>query len=135
MDVAALYGSLDPAYVSNASWTMNSATRALFLGATDNYGRPLYVPSVNTDQLDMILGRTVVINQYQPNVAAGVTGSVLFGDLKEGYTLRTVGDLSIVRLNERYIDTGEVGFIGFARVGGYATDAGTHPIVALKIHA
>ena len=47
---------------------------------------------------------------------------------------RTVGDLSIVRMNERYLDTGEVGFIGFARVGGFATDAGTHPIVTLQQH-
>jgi HK97 family phage major capsid protein len=45
------------------------------------------------------------------------------GDLKAGYALRTVGDLSIVRMNERYLDMGEVGFIGFARAGGFATDA------------
>jgi hypothetical protein len=43
--------------------------------------------------------------------------------------------VSILRLNERYADTGEVGFIGYYRNTGFATNAGTHPILNLTPHA
>jgi HK97 family phage major capsid protein len=133
-DIVATYGALDPAYEQNATWVLNSTTRAFLMGVTDTLGRPLFIPSPNSGAFDTLLGRPVILNQYQANIAAG-NKALMFGDLKAGYTLRTVGDLSIVRMNERYLDQGEIGFIGFARVGGFATDAGTHPIVVLQQHA
>ena len=134
-DFVNLYGSLDPAYIDTASFVFNSTTRAVLMGVVDSLGRPLFQPSPNAGAFDMLLGRPVVLNQYQPSVAAG-NKAVMFGDFSSGYTFRQVqGDLSILRLNERYADTGEVGFIGYARIGGFSTDAGTHPIVALQQHA
>jgi HK97 family phage major capsid protein len=129
-DLVEVYSSLDPAYVANATWVVNSATRGILMQVTDNYGHPLLTSPINGG-LDYILGRPVVINQFQPNVAHLAKGSVLFGDLRQAYTFRSVGDLQIIRLNERYIDTGEIGFIGFARIGGFSTDAGTHPLITL----
>lgn len=136
-DLLAVYAALDPAYIDNASWVFNSSTRAALMGVLDSTGRPLFQPALSSPSgsLDMLLGRPVVLNQYQANVAA-TNKAVLFGDFSSGYVFRQVqGDLSILRLNERYADSGEVGFIGYARVGGFATDAGTHPIVALQQHA
>lgn len=134
-DFVSIYGALDPAYIDNASWVFNSTTRAALMGVVDSLGRPLFQPSPNAGAFDMLLGRPVVLNQYQPSIAA-TNKAVLFGDFSSGYTFRQVqGDLSILRLNERYADTGEVGFIGYARIGGFSTDAGTHPIVALVQHA
>jgi HK97 family phage major capsid protein len=134
-DFVGLYSKLDPAYVGNASWVMNSSTRGLLLGVLDGFGRPLFVPSVNTDSLSTILGPPVVISQYHPNVAAGVVGAVQFGSLTDAFILRTAGDVSILRLNERYADTGEVGFIGYHRNSGFATNAGTNPLLNLTQHA
>jgi HK97 family phage major capsid protein len=134
-DFVGLYSKLDPAYLGNASWVMNSVTRGALLGILDSLGRPLFVPSVNTDTLDTILGRPVVISQYHPNVAATVVGAVQFGSLTDAYVLRTAGDVSILRLNERYADTGEVGFIGYHRNSGFATNAGTNPLLNLTQHA
>jgi len=71
--------------------------------------------------LDKILGREMVISQYHPNVGAGVVGAVQFGSLTDSYVLRTAGDVSIMSLNERYADSGEVGFIGYHRNSGFAT--------------
>lgn len=134
-DFVSIYGALDPAYIDNASWVFNSTTRAALMGVVDTLGRPLFQPSPNAGAFDTLLGRPVVLNQYQPSIAA-TNKAVLFGDFSSGYTFRQVqGDLSILRLNERFADTGEVGFIGYARIGGFATDAGTHPIVALVQHA
>ncbi|RZU39334.1 phage major capsid protein [Edaphobacter modestus] len=131
-DIVAMYGALDPAYISNATWMFNSQTRAYLLGVKDSFGRPLYTPSPNSGAFDMLLGRPVVLNQALPNIAASAVGTVLFGAFDAGYLFRTDGDLSILRLNERYADTLEVGFIGYSRIGGISTDAGTHPIVALS---
>jgi HK97 family phage major capsid protein len=129
-----LYSALDPAYLAGSSWVMNSVTRGAILGLTDTLGRPLFVPSVNTDTLDTILGRPVVINQFAPNLAAGNT-AVMFGSLKEAYTLRQAGEVSILRLNERYAELGMVGFIGYHRAGGYSTNAGTNPLINLIQHS
>jgi HK97 family phage major capsid protein len=134
-DFVGLYAKLDPAYVQSASYVMNSTTRGLILGITDTLGRPLFVPSVNTDTLDKILGRDVVISQYHPNVGAGIVGAVQFGSLTDAYVLRTAGDVSILRLNERFADAGEVGFIGYHRNSGFATNAGTNPLLNLTQHA
>jgi HK97 family phage major capsid protein len=134
-DLLAVFAANDPAYIENASWVFNSTTRAVLMGVVDTLGRPLFQPSPNAGAFDTLLGRPVVLNQFQPSIAA-TNRAVLFGDFSSGYTFRQVqGDLSILRLNERYADTGEVGFIGYARIGGFATDAGTHPIVALQQHA
>lgn len=135
-DFVGLYSKLDPAYVATASWVMNSNSRGLLLGLTDTLGRPLFVPSVNTDSLDTILGRPVVISQYHPNVASTVVGAVQFGSLTDAYVLRTAGDVSILRLNERYADTGEVGFIGYHRNSGFSTNFSTNPaLINLTQHA
>jgi HK97 family phage major capsid protein len=136
-DILGVYAALDPAYIETASWVMNSTTRAALLGVTDTTGRPLFQPALSSPNgaLDTLLGRPVVLNQFAPNIAAG-NRAILFGDMAAGYTLRTVNEgLSILRLVERFADTREVGFFGYGRIGGFATDAGTHPILALQQHA
>jgi HK97 family phage major capsid protein len=120
-DIVALYGALDPAYVLNATWQMNSTTRAKLLGVKNTLGNPLFIPNPVSGAFDQLLGRPVVLNQALPNVAASAVGTVVFGDLQSGYLLRTDGDLAILRLNERFADSLEVGFIGFARIGGMTT--------------
>jgi HK97 family phage major capsid protein len=58
-DFVGLYSKLDPAYVEAASFIMNSTTRGLIFGLTDTLGRPLFVPSVNTDSLDNVMWSSV----------------------------------------------------------------------------
>jgi len=59
----------------------------------------------------------------------------MLGSLTDAYTLRSVGDIEVMRLDERYSDTYEVGFQAFTRVSGFGTDAGTHPLIKLTMHA
>jgi HK97 family phage major capsid protein len=134
-DVVNLFAALDPAYETDAVFSMNSTTRGALLAITDTLGRPLYVPAPSANAFDMILGKRVVINPYQDAPTQGVADRfpVLYGDMSN-YLLRNVKPgLEIRRLNERYMDAGAVGFIGFARAGGALLDAGTHPVLKLKI--
>jgi HK97 family phage major capsid protein len=135
-DFTAVYGALDAAYVYNAKWAFNQATRAYIMGLKDNYGRPLFIVSPNSGTLDQILGQDVVITPNLPNAYANTSTSatvngILFGDFEQGYVFRTDGPLAIRRLDERFMDALEVGFIAYSRIGGAFTDAGTHPVAAL----
>jgi HK97 family phage major capsid protein len=134
-DFTACYGAVNPSYLPNAKWLMNQATRAFLLGQKDNYGRPLWNVSPNNGTLDHILSLPVVITPNLPNAmnvstTATATG-VLLGDFEAGYTLRTDGPIHVIRLNERFMDALEVGFIAWSRIGGVSTDAGTHPVLSL----
>jgi HK97 family phage major capsid protein len=130
-DVVNTWAALDPAYLPNAIWVMSQSVRGILLGVTDSLGRPLYVPAPTAGAFDTLLGKRVILNQFMPTFAPGAV-SLLFGDFKQGYLLREVKPgLAIVRLNERFMDTLEVGFLGYCRVGGVSTDAGTHPIIKL----
>jgi HK97 family phage major capsid protein len=58
----------------------------------------------------------------------------LFGDFQK-YVIRQVANMRIVRLNERFGDTDEVGFVVFSRYDGDLLDAGTHPIKYMRASA
>ena len=55
---------------------------------------------------------------------SGVVGAVQLGALTEGYVLRTAGDVSILHLNERYADTGQVVSFGYHCNSAFVMDAG-----------
>jgi HK97 family phage major capsid protein len=137
-DIVNLMIALDPAYQANAVFAMNNNTLGKILNLVDSNQRPLFLPgygSADSGFAGTILGRPVKLVTQLPNVAAGAV-PVLFGDFKQGYTFRQVNP-GIVILRNPYsaMATNKMAFFGFARVGGVATDAGTHPIASLTIHA
>jgi HK97 family phage major capsid protein len=132
-DIAALYGLLDPAYEANSTFAMNSTTRAMLLGVVNTLGDPVFVTSPSSGAFSTLLGRPVKIVQALPNIATGNV-PIVYGDFKSGYTLKTVKPgLSIVKLTERYADKFCTGFIPYVRAGAAVTDAGTHPLLGLKV--
>jgi HK97 family phage major capsid protein len=133
-DLAALFGSLDNLYVQNASWVMSSATRANLMGLISTTGQPILQTDVAGNPFNAIFGRPIVIDESRPAIAA-TNKAILLGDLKSGYTARKAGDFGIKRLSELLALKDETGFVLFCRVGGYNTDAGTHPVRSLVQHA
>ena len=138
-DFATALGTLDPAYQSNAVWAFNNSTFGYVAGMVDAQGRPLFLP-FNTGGADgfigTILGRPVRIVTQMPNVATG-NQAVLFGDFKSAYSFRQVNPgLAVIRLNERYAASYEVGFLAFARVGGASTIPNTSnpAVIGISIH-
>lgn len=134
-DLVSLYGSLDAAYASTASFVMSSTTRANLMGLISTTGQPiLQTDPVSSQPFSSIFGRPIVIDESRPAIAA-TNKAILFGDLKQGYTARKVGSFGIKRLSELLALKNETGFVLFCRVGGFNIDAGTHPVRSLTQHA
>jgi HK97 family phage major capsid protein len=131
-DVAGLFGSVTAAYARNGSFQMSTTTRAVLMGLVATTGQPIFDPNTESGPFSTIFGRPVVINDSLPAVATG-NKAILFGDFLKGYLLRTDGAPTIKRLDERYADTDEVGFIIRTRVGGVSKNAGISPFNALVI--
>jgi HK97 family phage major capsid protein len=70
----------------------------------------------------------------EPTVAGPGSAQLIaaFGNFA-GYFIRDVGAFRLFRLNERYMDNGEVGFLGWHRTDGDLID--TNAIKTLKTAA
>jgi HK97 family phage major capsid protein len=102
-DFSKAYATLDPAYInSNSTWVMSSTTRGFLVGLVDGFGRPFFTPDPSgANPFQQILGFDITINQAMPAYNTANAKSVLFGDLSQAYMLRTDGQPSVLRLNER----------------------------------
>ena len=125
-DLIDLEHSVDPAYRQEAQWMFNDQTLKILKKLKDAMGRPLWMPGLVTKEPDTINSYPFVINQDVPNMAANAK-SMLFGDFSS-YFIRDVLDMIVIRMGEKYADSGQVGFVAFARADGGLLDAGMHPI-------
>ncbi len=125
-DLVDLLHSVDIAYRGNAEFMFHDTTLRTLRKLMDADGRPLWQPSVTSAEPDTILGKRYVINNDVPEMAASAK-SILFGDFSN-YFIRDVMDLMIVRISEKYIENGQIGFIAFSRHDGLVVDAGQGPI-------
>ncbi len=128
-DLVNLEHSVDPAYRPGAKFMFADSTLKTIKKLKDAQGHPLWVAGVGSGAPDTILGYGYQINQ---DVAAIGTGNkqALFGAFSK-YLIRSVKDLYVLRLDERFAELGQVAFLGFARYDGALIDAGTHPVGAL----
>jgi HK97 family phage major capsid protein len=94
----------------------------------DKQDRPLWLPGLAVKEPDTINGFRYTINEDVPAMAASAK-SILFGDMSK-YLIRDVMDVMIIRIAEKYIESGQVGFLCFYRTDGRLRDAGTGPIAA-----
>jgi HK97 family phage major capsid protein len=132
-DLVTLEHSVDPTYRKGAKWMMHDQTLAHLKTRLDKFGRPFYVPSPKGTADDTILGYPYVVNQAFSQISASAT-TVAFGQWSK-FIARKVRDLSVARLDERFADYGQVGYIGFSRIDSRLVDAGTHPLNTLVMHS
>jgi HK97 family phage major capsid protein len=125
-DIVDLEHSVDRDYRENAEWMMSDTMLKVIKKLKDGEGRPLWVPGLALRQPDSILGYGYVVNN-DVAVPAASAKSLLFGDFSQ-YYIRDVQDILVLRLDERYAENLQVGFLAFARCDGKLVDAGTHPI-------
>ncbi len=115
-----LQHSVDPAYRANAAFMFADSTLAALRKLKDAEGRYIWQPGLTVGAAATLLGHRFYINQDMAGMATGAK-SVLFGDFSK-YTVRQVKGFEFKRLNERYADSDQVGFIGFARYDGELLD-------------
>lgn len=120
-----LMHSVDPAYQGNGRWMLNFTTLGLVRKLKDSANMPVWAPMAN-GMPDTLLGRPYVINQDMPAATTGLK-SVLYGDFSN-YHIRDAGNVILLRLEERYADALQVGFLAFLRSDGDLVNAGTNPV-------
>ena len=127
-----LYYSVDPAYrMGNSCYYMmndavHAAVRKLGLTAAENFNPITFA----NDGTMFILGKEVKINQDMVSSIATGNKTVLFGDFS-GYAVRVAGGINVLRMDERYADELNVGFIAYKRVDGDLISAGA-PLKVLQ---
>ncbi|ASS64671.1 phage major capsid protein [Paenibacillus sp. RUD330] len=121
-DLIDLEHSVDPAYRGVSQFMFADSSLKAIKKLKDNTGRLLWVPGVALNQPDSILNYSYIINSDMPAMAANAK-SVLFGDFSK-YFIRDVMDVTIIRMAEKYAESGQVGFIAFSRHDGALQDAG-----------
>lgn len=114
--------SIDPAYRANAKWMMADSSVKVFRRILDADGRPVWQPSLQLGVPSTINGYPVIVNQDMPVMAANAK-SIAFGDFKQAYTIRRARGMQTLRMNERFADALQVGFLAFARYDGVVDDA------------
>lgn len=124
-DILNLQHSVDPAYRRNGTYMFNDSTlktiKALAVGSSD--ARPLWQPSMREGEPDKIEGKNYVINQDMEDIHPTYK-PVLFGDFKY-FAIREVLPFTIIRLDELYAATDEVGFTIIGRYDSELITNGT----------
>lgn len=108
--------SLDSAYRKNAVWLLNDSTMKTVRKLKDSNGQYLWQPALHEGGFDTLLGKRLYTSPFVPEIAAGKK-SVAFGD----FSFYSIGDhagITFKRLNERFAETGQIGFIASKRLDG-----------------
>ncbi len=130
--------SVDPAYRVGAKWMLHDSTKKLIRKLKASTGEYLWRAGgldagITGGSPDTLSAYQVVTN----NDMATVTNSakvMLFGQFFK-YKVRTVRQVRLVRLNELYALTNQVGFIAFIRKDGKLLTAGTSPVNYMAMHS
>jgi HK97 family phage major capsid protein len=121
-----LQHSVNPLYRQNGEYMFNDNTLRVLRKLKDGQGLPMWQPSLLAAEPDRILGKPYIINTDMADMAANAK-ALLFGDFAN-YFIRDVMDLMIVRISEKYIESGQIGFIAFSRHDALMIDAGQGPV-------
>jgi HK97 family phage major capsid protein len=133
-DLVNLEHTVDPSYRDAGKYMFHDSTLKALKKLKDTANRPLWQPALTASfgngAQPTILDHPYVINNDMAVMAANAD-SILFGDMSAYKVREVAGDVTVLRLVERYAEFLQVGFIGFLRRDGNLVDAGTHPIAVL----
>ncbi len=118
-DLVDLEHSVDPAYRQSGQcrYMFNDATLAVLKKMKDGYGRPIWLPGVESKDPNSIYTYPYVINQ-DIDVMGASAKSILFGRF-DYYLIRDVMGFLLFRMTDSYFTLkGQVGFVAFSRHDG-----------------
>jgi HK97 family phage major capsid protein len=120
-DLVDLEHSVDPAYRLNGRYLMHDLTLKAARKLVDGQQRPLFLPVPAPGFPATINGWPYTLDNSMPEMAANAR-SIVFGDIRAGYLIRTVLGIQLLRLEERYADFLQVGFLAFSRMDAMIDD-------------
>jgi HK97 family phage major capsid protein len=112
-------------------WVMNDASVALLEGLLDANNRPLLGEandSVAGKPVRTLRGYRIVIDNSMPVFGAGAKAAV-FGNVKRGYIIRDVKEVTLIVLRELYARTGQIGYLAWARADGMVQDGNAFTVI------
>lgn len=117
--------SVDPAYRNGprVGYMLHDTTLAALRKLADGQGRPLWVPSLAQGVPNTLNGWPYWVNNDMPQIAANQK-SILFGSFSQAYVIRELEGVTLLRLEERWADALQVGFLAFMRFDGKMVDSG-----------
>ena len=124
-----LIHSVDPEYRVNTGvgFMMHDSVLAVVRKLKDGQSNYLWQPGYQNGVPDRLLGYPVYVNQSMASSVAASAKTVLFGDFKK-FKMRFVSGVRLVRMDERYADYDQVGFVAFLRFDSKVLNAGTNPL-------
>jgi HK97 family phage major capsid protein len=133
-EILDLVASVDPAYRMGASFMMHDSTKTALLKLKNSNNDYIWRAGLEGAAPDTLLGYQVVINNDMPELATGNV-TALFGNMG-AYKVREVLNTSLVRLNERFADAHQVGWVAINRAdGGLLTASATNTPVKHLVQA
>lgn len=137
-DIFDLFYSVGPQYRTNAEWMMADSSVKVIRKLKDTTNNYIWSPTSGVASVlangapDTLLGKPMWSDPSMPSMAANAK-SILFGDFS-AYTIRDVGQVGpeaserpmgafgVIRLNERFMDGLQIGFLGYHRTDGNLID-------------
>ena len=126
-DLVDLLESVNEAYQlgGTCQFMFSQTVRGLLRKLKDTAGRPIWTPGyeagITAGAPDLLLGKSVAINNDMPTPAANAK-SIIYGDFKK-YIVRDAMAVSLMRFDDSaYASKGQVGFLAFIRSGGNLMD-------------
>ena len=125
-DILDLIHSIDPSYRNKPSFglmandSVIAAIRALGLGSANDF--PIFIPSMEAGQPDKLFGFNLYYNNDMASAITTGQKTLLAADFSK-FVVRSAGGVQMVRLNERYMDELEVGFVSYARKDAKVLDS------------
>ena len=115
-DIFKLYYSLKAPYRAKATFLCNEELLLQLMTLKDGQGNYIWKPALDIGKPDTILGRPIVTSGYMPGVSKGQK-VLAFGDMSY-YWIADRSSRTFRRLNERYAEYDQVGFMTTQRVDG-----------------
>ncbi len=117
-EILDLFHSLDPDYRLNGTFMFNDSTFKAIRKLKDSENRYIWTPGLSDSESDSLFGKRYTINQDMADIGAG-NKPMAFCDFS-AYVIRDAKDFTLLRLNERFAELLQTGFLGFLRTDGKA---------------
>jgi HK97 family phage major capsid protein len=131
-ELITLQHKVDKAYRNNPGciWQMNDDTVRYVRQLKDGQSRYILDPALQADGIDKLLGKPLISNNDMATLATG-NKTVVFGDHGK-FAIRNVRNIIVRRLDERFADADQVGFVAWYRGDSQVVSASTKALVYAK---